>query len=249
MRVAILADVHANLAALEAVLEAIERERPDRVLCLGDVVGYNAEPEACIRLVRERCDAVVVGNHDRAAAGDPAGMGTNSAARQALAWTGARLDDDTRRWLLALPNHRVDESGVVMAHGCYLNDAYYTGYATSTMLEANLRAVADRAGWPRLASCGHTHTPMCGWLDDEGVHEPDVSSPVRWPEEAAAVLVNPGAVGQPRDGDPRAAFALVDTDARRFRVERVAYDVERTAAANARAGLPASLSDRLKEGR
>lgn len=249
MRIAVLGDVHANLAALEAALTSVHRLQPDRILCLGDIVGYHAQPRECLQLVREGCDAWVVGNHDRAAAGDRAEMGTSHAARRVMEWTREVLGEEERAWLRDLPRHRVDEAGVLMAHGCFLNDAFYRGYTTSTMLPANLQAVAANPEWPLVAVCGHTHVPMCGWLRGGEVHESHLREPAEWPSDASAVLLNPGAVGQPRDGDPRAAFAVLDLDVRRAEVHRVPYDLERTAGAMHEAGLPRGLVDRLREGR
>src|SRR5262249_1647267 len=134
------------------------------------------------------------------------------------------------------------------AHGAYLSDVFVSGYVTSTMLEDNLRAIAARPGWPRLALCGHTHVPMIAWWDGGAVVEHDGGAPGRWPVSARGVLVSPGAVGQPRDGDPRAAFAVIDVEARAVEVRRVAYDIARTCAAMRAAGLPDELAARLREG-
>lgn len=251
MRLALISDVHANLPALEAVLEAVERLRVDRLICLGDLVGYNAEPSECTLLVRARADVVVAGNHDRCVTAGAIEPGTTTQARRAQAWTRARLTTTTLGYLSALPSHVIDHrAGYVAAHGGFLGDAFESGYVTSTMLEANLRAIAGRERWPRVAFCGHTHVAMCGLLaPDEAVLESPLRGRVSWGRDARAVLVNPGSVGQPRDGDPRASFALVDLSLRTAETHRVSYDVERAAAEVLRAGLPSELAARLKEGR
>lgn len=248
MRIAVISDVHANLPALAAVLEAIDRRAVDHVVCLGDIVGYHGEPGACVTEVRARCRIVVAGNHDREATRAEPTPGTRNAARQVLAWTRTQLDPDATAWLEALPTHVVTDH-LVAAHGAYLTEVYVSGYVTSTMLEENLRAIAARPGWPTIALCGHTHVPMMAWWDGTEVVERRADTPTPWPTGARTVLLNPGAVGQPRDGDPRAAFGVIDLDARAFAVHRVPYDIDRTCAALRAAGLPDELAARLREGR
>jgi predicted phosphodiesterase len=247
MRIAVIADVHANVAALDAVLDRIARERVEATICLGDLVGYNAEPGPCIDRLRAVCTTIVAGNHDRDCLHAPQ-PGTTKAARQVIDWTREQLDDDHRGYIAGLPA-LVRTAHYVAAHGSYLSEVYVSGYVTSTMLEKNLAAIAGRDGWPVLAMCGHTHVPMFGWWDGIAVHESKLAAPDTWPRNARAVIVNPGSVGQPRDGDPRASYAVIDLEARALHVARVAYDIERTCEANARAGIPDELSARLREGR
>lgn len=249
MRVALIADVHANAPALQAVLEVISGLRVDRLVCLGDLVGYNAEPAACVDRVRALADVVVAGNHDLDCLRAEAAGGTSPTARCVQAWTREQLSPTDVGWLGRLPSLHVDPAGFVAVHGCYLNSTYHTGYVTGTMLEANLRAVAERPEWPGLALCGHTHVPLLGWLSGSRCEEPPFRGRMQWPAHAEAVLVNPGSVGQPRDGDTRASFVVVDLEARTAELHRVAYDVEKTVAALQAAGLPAELGDRLREGR
>lgn len=248
MRLGVIADVHANLAALEAVLEDCQSQAVDRLVCLGDLVGYHAEPGACVERVLAAAHVIVAGNHDVECARGLSLAGTHSVARQVQDWTREQLGGRSLAALAGLPN-LVREPGLVAAHGCFLNDVHYTGYVTSTMLPYNLQAVAAREDWGPLALCGHTHVPLLGWLDAEGCQEPRFEGEVRWPATAQAVLLNPGSVGQPRDGDTRAAYAVVDLAERRARLRRVPYDIERTLSALRAAGLPESLGERLKEGR
>jgi len=248
MRLAVIADVHANRPALEAVLEAVERLAPDRVLCLGDLVGYNAEPSECIARVRAAADAVVAGNHDVDVLTQQPLEGTAAEARLVQAWTRARLSTEDAAYLGGLPNKLTDPAYVAV-HGCYLNPSHVNGYVTSTMLQKNLEVVAADPDYPVVALCGHTHTPMCGWLLLDECVEPRRQDHAVWPAKARAVLLNPGSVGQPRDGDPRASFALVDLEARSFEVTRVPYDIEAAVDAIRRAELPPGLGERLREGR
>lgn len=250
MRLGVLADVHANAPALRACLEALDGRRLDRLLCLGDLVGYNAEPAACVALCAERADTLVRGNHDHAVGTRELQPGTGGSARDVIEWTRAQLDAPTRRYLASLPRVRAEsELGVILAHGCFLNEDFFRGYVTSTMLAANLRVVAERSDWPSVALCGHTHVPTVAWLRDGEVVEASPTERVAWPADADAVLINPGAVGQPRDGDPRAACAVLDLEERTVDVMRIPYDVEAAVAAIARAGLRDSLGARLREGR
>ncbi len=250
MRVALLADVHANRAALEAVLEDVAVQGVARCVGLGDLVGYNAEPAACVALVRAHVGQVVAGNHDVDCVRSDSAPGTNAAAQHVLAWTRAQLDDAALTYLSGLPNHVCDEAGFIAVHGCYLNTLHYTGYVTGTMLAANLAAVAARGDWPKVAFVGHTHVPMYGWITSHGeVLEPPARGCVRWPQDARAVLLNPGSVGQPRDGDPRAAYGLLDTEAGTFEFRRVRYDIDASVAAILAAGLATTLAERLREGR
>jgi diadenosine tetraphosphatase ApaH/serine/threonine PP2A family protein phosphatase len=249
VRLALIADVHANDHAIEAVIAAVRAESVDQVVCLGDVVGYNARPVEAIQRVREACVHVTLGNHDLAVA-DAADRpdGTHGAARAAQQWTRRALGSRERSYLRSLPRRVVEADHYVAVHGCYLNDQHHYGYVTTTMLAANLGAVMER-GWPRVAFCGHTHRAMVGWKNGDGVHEAPATGCVTWPRAAEAVLVNPGSVGQPRDGDPRAAWALVDLKRRTVQFRREVYDVAASAHAVRAAGLDPWLATRLLEGR
>jgi predicted phosphodiesterase len=249
MRLAVLSDIHANKPALEATLEEASREKPDLYLCLGDLVGYNAEPSACVSMIRERMDIVIAGNHDYDIARNTESIGTNKAARQVQQWTRAALSAAELAYLDSLPRRWVEPGRFVAVHGCYLNEGHVTGYVTSTMLSANIKAIMAHADWPRIGFCGHTHAPICAWLEGSREVQADTAGRVRWPSSALGVLLNPGSVGQPRDGDPRASFALVDLEARTFEVRRVSYDIKRAAQAIFNEGLPESLAARLYEGR
>lgn len=248
MRLVVLSDIHSNIAALEAVVEAIDRLSPDEIVCLGDIVGYNAQPGECIRLIQKVTPLVIAGNHDRDIIAGMAIQGTNKTAQLVQNWTRLHLQDDELNYLASLPSHLVRPE-YVAAHGCYLNTTYVNGYVTSTMLEENLQAICERPTWPRLALCGHTHVPMCGWLEGTACIEPRFPQSVRWPGNAQVILINPGSVGQPRDLDPRASFALVDTELRTLEIHRVVYDVERTIEAIKQAHLPIELAERLRIGR
>ncbi len=240
MRYAILSDIHANLEALTAVL-ADAAERADAVLCLGDVVGYGADPDACIDLTGERCDAVVAGNHDHAVTGslDPAWF--NRHARAAVEWTRERLAVAPVAWLAALPLAReIDDATLVHASPLRPEEWDY-------LIGAEDGFAAFAAFTTRLCFVGHSHVPAVWSLGSSG---PDYAAgPVDVALEAGRrYIVNVGSVGQPRDRDPRAAYALWDVAARRVWVRRVAYDAAAARRKILAAGLPALLADRLALG-
>jgi predicted phosphodiesterase len=251
VRLGLFADVHANAGALEAVLLRFARERVDRLVCLGDLVGYNAEPRLVIDRLRESGAVLVAGNHDRDALRDLPMVGTTSAAAAAMRWTAEALGPGERAFLAGLPNRHVEPGLFVAIHGSFLNDVHTYGYVTSTMLKQNLDVVSGRADLPALAFCGHTHVPMFGALDRDGECSEvrELAAPVAYAGDARAVPVNPGSVGQPRDGDPRAGFAIADTVRREVTICRTGYDIERARMRILQEGLPEILAQRLALGR
>ncbi|MBI4851351.1 MAG: metallophosphoesterase family protein [Acidobacteria bacterium] len=249
MLLAVIADLHANLPALEAVLVEIKELRPDLILCLGDIVGYNAEPANTIDLLRETTKYVVAGNHDVDTISQNSVAGTNKDAQLVLSWTKENLLEKHLSYLANLPNKIIYENEFVGAHGCYLNDTHINGYVTSSMLEENLKSLLNRSNWPTIAFCGHTHIALVGWLENDLCIENNAKEPITWPKHARAVIINPGSVGQPRDEDIRASFALVDLTKRKITIKRVSYDIERTISAINQANLPIKLADRLRKGR
>lgn len=247
MRLGLVADIHANTAALAAVLDALKAAGVDAVVCLGDIVGYHAEPAECIDRVRAAASATIAGNHDVAAVARELPTSVNPQALAALLWTRENLDPARLAWLAALPRRIDDPAGWSAVHGSFVSPDPSNGYVVGTSLRDNLEAIAA-GGPPRVAFCGHTHLPMCGWLEGQIVHSSPLLRAVRWPAHARAVLINPGSVGQPRDHDPRAAAAIVDLERSEVTPIRCEYALDRTIAAVRRAGLPESLVERLRAG-
>jgi diadenosine tetraphosphatase ApaH/serine/threonine PP2A family protein phosphatase len=241
VRYAVLSDVHANLEALRAVLDDAA-DRADAVLCLGDVVGYGADPEACVDLVAERCEAVVGGNHEHGVAGLMDLRWFTPLARAAAEWTRERLDAEARAWLGALPLRReVGDATLVHASPAAPEEWDY-------LLDPEDGYAAFPAFGTRLCFVGHSHV-TAAWAQGSWGHEH-----ARAPREVALeagsrYIVNVGSVGQPRDRDPRAAYAVWDVEARTIAFRRVPYDVAGARAKIAAAGLPRFLADRLGEGR
>lgn len=248
-RIALISDPHANIHALRSVAAHLETQRWDHLICLGDLVGYNATPLDCIDWIKNRCDIVVTGNHDRDVAVSADDDGTSSSARHTQAWTRKQLRDDHRTWLAGLNPIHVEAEAFVAVHGCFINKTHVNGYVTSTMIGRNLAAVAANDNWPKLAFCGHTHQPMIAWIKGEKEFEFKPQGVMTYPSDADAVLVNPGSIGQPRDGDPRAAYAIVDLQERTVEVHRVEYDIRAAQEDILAAGFPERFATRLEEGR
>jgi predicted phosphodiesterase len=241
MRVAVISDVHANRHALDAVLDAVAAERPDAVWCLGDTVGYGPQPNECCDLVRDRSDLCLVGNHDLVALGELAVSDFNEEAAAAASWTADVLTDAARDFLADL-KPAAEASGVNLYHASARDPVWE--YVLS---EEAARATFELAGGDVIL-VGHSHVALALRQEDDrsvaGGLAPrgaEVELNGRW-------LLNPGSVGQPRDGDPRAAWLLLDLDRRFASFRRVTYPVEKTQAEMRERGLPPSLAARLSRG-
>ena len=247
MRLLILSDIHANVDALDAVLQAAPAATWDRAVVLGDLVGYGAEPNAVIERVLALVPlAVIRGNHDKAACGITDASDFNQVARTAALWTLQTLTPEHRAYLERLPpgpmslNDRLE-----ICHGSPFDEDHY-------IFDAGDAARAlDTASRP-VCMFGHTHLPLVYLRDGDGdrgvmLSEDDTSSVQL--EAGTRYLVNPGSVGQPRDGDPRAAFAIYDSDLGVITMRRVEYPVEQAQRRIFAAGLPPSLAHRLAVGR
>lgn len=242
MRTLVISDIHGNLEALDAVLAAAGPV--GHVLVLGDVVGYGADPNACIDRVRAFPSATVIrGNHDKVAAGIEPSTGFNHLARIAIAWTTAALRPDNAAWLAALPQGPVIvDAGTEICHGTpFDEDVYVFG-------DGDARRALRAARRP-LCLYGHTHVPAIYTLDDRlSLTTPHGAHVVLPLGDEARYLVNCGSVGQPRDGDPHAAFGVIDSDRRELVIERTDYDRTAAQAKMLAAHLPDALVWRLDRG-
>ncbi len=246
MRVAAISDIHANLPALEAVLAAIDNAGVEEIWCLGDVIGYGAEPDQCTDLVRERCDLCLVGNHDLAVLGALDISSFSEAAAEAVAWTRENISDRSLTTLRELEPSG-EREGIGAFHASP-RDPVWEYVLSAEQAEANLDVQAAR-----IALVGHSHVSLffvrpTAEEDAGEIRGAQASDDTLLDLAAGQWLINPGSVGQPRDGDPRAAWLELDTSARTARFHRVRYDVERASAAIADAGLPRRLADRLHVG-
>jgi diadenosine tetraphosphatase ApaH/serine/threonine PP2A family protein phosphatase len=243
MRIAVIADVHANLAALEAVLAEIDRRGVDRICFAGDAVGYGPDPEACVALIKERTGPGVAGNHDWGLIGKTPTVDFNFMAVDVLDWTRQQCIDEVRPMLDALPlTVEVPEAGLLLAHASPHEPARWR-YATG---EGEV-ALAFRATGSPVTVIGHSHVPFVAEMMEDGnifFHGGFVGVKERKP--GLRYLVNAGAVGQPRDQNPRAACAFIDEHA--IEIVRVEYDVDHTVARLKERGLHLALGERLRYG-
>jgi predicted phosphodiesterase len=241
VRVAVLSDVHANLAALEAVLADVDAARVDEIWCLGDLTGYGARPNECVAVMRERSDLCLVGNHDLVVRGDLGVDAFTADAAVAASYAREHLADPEREWLRRLAPLGQRE-GVELYHGS-IRDPVWEYVLTEEIAIACLnRQRSD------LALVGHSHVALAVHLDHGeltgGLAAPDTEYDL----SNRHCLLNPGSVGQPRDRDPRAAWLLLDGDAETARFHRSEYDIERTQTEIREAGLPERLASRLSTG-
>jgi diadenosine tetraphosphatase ApaH/serine/threonine PP2A family protein phosphatase len=241
MRVAVVSDIHSNLHALEAVLAAIDEEAPDELWCLGDLVGYGARPNECCAAMAERADVCLAGNHDLAVRGTIELEEFGGEAAVAARWTREVLEPESQELL-----DRLVPTGT--AHGVSL----YHGSARDPVWEyvlsdASALATLELADSP-LVLVGHSHVALQIVQSGDELEGAVAPAGTEIGLDGVRALLNPGSVGQPRDSDPRAAFLLLDLDARRASFRRVEYDVEQTQREIRDAGLPELLAARLELG-
>lgn len=226
MKIAFISDLHANIEALDATLAAIDGRGVDRIFCLGDIVGYHADPEACIQRLRERQIRSLAGNHDRAVAGLSSTLQFGSRARRAAAWTRRQLSGESLAYLASLPVAEHLAGGCFAVHGALHPEPNADLHlSTRERVRASLRELEAARFGARVCFFGHTHRAVIHAGSGAGVWSRDIDVPTTVELRAeGATLVNPGSVGQPRDGDPRAAFAVYDTERRAVEFVRVVYD-------------------------
>ncbi len=243
MRYAVLGDIHANLEALTAVLDKTRELGVDSYLCMGDIVGYNANPSECLELIRNlNCEVVIKGNHDEEASGETELEGFNPQAAMAIKWTRDQLSAEQREWLAALPYTAQVGSKLTLVHAT-LDMPRMWGY----IFDRYTAAASLAYQFTQVCFYGHTHVPLAfdKFMDLKGGGKYERIQL----EPGHKYLINAGSVGQPRDGDPRAGFALYDTEARTVDMHRVEYDLETCQEKVLAAGLPERLAQRLAFGR
>jgi diadenosine tetraphosphatase ApaH/serine/threonine PP2A family protein phosphatase len=241
VRAAVVSDVHGNLHALEAVLSDIVREGADEVWCLGDVVGYGPHPNECCALVRARADVCLCGNHDLAVVGALDISDFSDDAAVAVRWTQGVLEAGHAQWLRSLAP-RAERGGVELYHGSP-RDAVWDYVLSDEVAVASLRLTTAT-----VVLVGHSHVALALWVVDDQLDGGQAPGGTELPLRERRSLLNPGSVGQPRDGDARAAWLLLDLDAGKCLFHRVAYDVDGAQADARAAGLPETLVARLRVG-
>jgi predicted phosphodiesterase len=240
MKYAIIADIHANLQALDAILEDAKAQNPTHYVCLGDVVGYNANPKECLKIVRDMNIPCVKGNHDEYCSTDEPLEGFNPNAAEAVLWTRRQLTAEDRDWLRALTYTKM-VANFTIVHAT-LDAPQRWGYVFDKL------AAAASFPYQNTPVCffGHTHVPVA-FMRDSVVRGGTFSKFKVDP--AKKYFVNVGAVGQPRDNNPKAAYVIYDLDAATIELRRVDYDIATAQARIREAGLPERLAERLEFGR
>lgn len=239
MKFAIIADIHANLEALEVVLKDSKEQGCDHYVCLGDVVGYGANPKECLQIVREMKMPCVKGNHDEYCSNEEDPEGFNPHAAKAVVWTKSQLSGEERQWLRELKYFRLITTFSIV-HAT-LDEPKSWGYVFNKLDAA---ASFTYQNTP-ICFFGHTHVPVA-FVRDSVIRGGQYSK--LNVEKGKKYFVNIGSVGQPRDGDPRAAYGIFDTDAATIELRRLDYPIEVAQKKIREAGLPEKLAARLETG-
>lgn len=241
MRILLLSDIHANLGALEAALRAAPPH--DSVWCLGDVVGYGPQPNECVERLRQLDALTLTGNHDQGALGNVTLELFRDAARRALEWTRTALTADNAAWLAARPSmQHLRAQDLTLVHAS-LRDPLWEYIDKPRVAYENMARLKTAYGF-----FGHTHHPAAYHLQADGMLLKLSLAPNEPVAVTSKFLFNPGSIGQPRDGDPRAAFALYDSGAGTLTLHRVEYDIAVTQRAMRQLHLPVRLVERLSHG-
>jgi predicted phosphodiesterase len=238
-RVAVISDVHANRHALDAVLTAIEESGADEIWCLGDLVGYGPQPNECCLAVAARAELCLAGNHDLVVLGSLPIHDFAGDAAAAARWTQSVLSDDSRAFLAGLPSS-ARRDGVELFHGSARDPVW------EYVLSEEAAWWTFQATTEPLVLVGHSHVPLAISFDGDGLAGGLAEAGDDIDLEGRRWLLNPGSVGQPREGDPRAAYLILDGLHARF--HRIEYDVERTQTEMREQGLPEALAARLSAG-
>ncbi len=243
MRIAIIADLHANLEATKAVFEAIDAKNPDRVFCLGDLTGYNSQPNEVIDILRERDIPTILGNHDAAVCGLEEPWFFRAAAKKAIEWQLDVIRDDNRQWLMRAPEQIVFSRTCLGVHGSPSSrDDYIIDW-----LDAMRQLEFINGRDIHVCFFGHSHRPS--FFSEKGPAQVVSPGTVHELRPVNRYFINPGAVGQPRDRDPRAAFGMFDLERMTFEFCRVDYNIDLCARKIMQAGLPMELASRLSKGK
>lgn len=242
MKIALVSDIHSNLEALQAVLEDIESHKADKINCLGDVIGYGCDPQACLDLVDKHCSTKLMGNHEYAAIGVLPTEAMNLAARQSIQWTAAQLED---RHLAMIANF---EMSAVDADCLLVHASPQEPEEWHYVLSQQEATAAFACFKQKLAFHGHTHLPLI-FCETPGGRVRTIVGHDFDPDEECSYLINVGSVGQPRDNDPRASYAIYDSDEISISYHRVEYDFKITQAKMSKAEMPSMLIERLEVGR
>ena len=244
MKYAIISDIHGNLEALETALKEIKKEGVKYIFSAGDIVGYGANPEECIKLIRTKGIPSVMGNHDYAVNNVSEEELFNSYARLAIQWTRNTLSEDAKNFLSSLPFSIVKDD-FTLFHGTLDEESPFNYILMPADSELSFQNLTTQVGF-----FGHSHVAGCFIKGENGIisYRSGIIDCEISIEEGNKYLINVGSVGQPRDGNPNGAFAIFDTDRQIVRIKRFAYDIEKASKKIIDAGLPRFLAERLFEG-
>lgn len=240
MRYAILGDIHSNLTALQAVMEAIRVDGVDQILSVGDVVGYGAAPSECIQILRENSVVAVMGNHDAAVVGELETIFFNQHARAAVEWTRTAISGEEMAWLTCMPLTWQDDF-ITLAHGSYEKPELFQYVQTPTDADASLELL-ERP----VCFIGHTHVPVSMLrLADDPLRTGYTLDAELDLGDSIVALINAGSVGQPRDDNPQTGYVIYDSDTRVVTFRRLDYDIAIEVERIRAVGLPSVLAERL----
>jgi len=221
---AIISDIHSNLEALQVVLAKIDEIEAERVICLGDIVGYYSNPNECVDLIRSRKILCIMGNHDIVACGKMEPVFFNPTASRAILWTRDQLTPENKKFIEELSDAHIVVPHLRMVHGSILDRDEYLLFKPE--IERSFREMAKYPELPKVSFFGHTHRKVCYEFDGINIYSSKNERYRLRPD--AYYLINPGSVGQPRDGDPKAAFLTFDTDEQEVVFYRIPYDIDQT---------------------
>ncbi len=245
MKYAIISDLHANREALEGVLKKIDTLGVDQVLNLGDVVGYYSHPNECVDIIRERKILSIMGNHDVVACGKVEPLYFNPTAAQAILWARQTLTDDNKEWLASLPDSRLINDELLIVHGSVKDRDEYLLFRPE--IESSFLALENQHNNIHIVFFGHTHRRIFYEKESTSLYSGGKSDKLVL-RKGARYLINPGSVGQPRDGDPRASFCTYDSEAAIVQYYRVPFDIDTVADAVKKLPFGESLARRLYRG-
>jgi predicted phosphodiesterase len=242
LRYAIFSDIHGNLEAFQAVLNDITTKKIQNLIFLGDIVGYGANPKECIDLLMEKTQAIVAGNHDWGVAGKTSISYFNSVAQVAIEWTISQLSPEYKNFLAQLPLKR-EEKDFIYTHSTPINPQEWNYIFSEYEAIKNLKTLTKK-----ICFIGHSHIPIIFVLNQSGelLFTTKLSEVIL--EEKNRYLINVGSVGQPRDGNPKAAYGIFDTEKNTFSLQRVDYDITNAQRKILSAGLPSVLAKRIGMG-
>ncbi len=239
MLYAILGDIHSNFDALEAVLGEIKKAQVDGILCVGDIVGYGAEPGQCIKAIREATDTIVAGNHDYGAVNKTDIEYFNLEAKEAVLWTSSQLSQEENLYLSSLPLV-IEKDNITLVHGSLHLPELFAYIRTFYDAELCFRKLKNG-----ICFVGHSHVPVAITRDGtlKAIGDPEVSL-----QKVSTAIINVGSVGQPRDRNPKACYVLYDTEKMLVKFKRVEYDIVAASTKIIKAGLPTFNAERIRWG-